>query len=157
MNLYPALVVACLGIMPALSNAFTLDAVGYDGSELSRAPYSVFVPGYGEMVLETDNETSLVVHSAYRNDSGFAGPSLSFHPGDAVKITFDGHDPGNSEIDFFGAQRTENRDGPKAELVPHDSRGEARSYAMSWSKVPEPTSSAIGLLSTVALILRRRR
>ena len=41
------LIAALVAGLPMASSAFTLDAVGYEGAELSLNPVSVFVPGYG--------------------------------------------------------------------------------------------------------------
>lgn len=164
MKFRTALAVAMVVGFPALSLAFTLDAVGYGGSELALAPYSVFVPGYGELVFEALDGTSLVVNSAYRNDSNFVGPSLSFDPAEAVKITFNGLELRNVNVDFVGLSVPEKFDMQKdhfttqSNLVTPQGDGDgAGLYSLSWSLVPEPSSAALGLLGTAALVLRRRR
>ena len=145
--------------------AFTLDAVGYEGGILEQNPFSVFVPGYGEIVFEAAPGSSLVVNSAYQNDNGFGGPSLSFDENESVKITFTGADPLNLDFDFVGQSVGETfvieKDllTPQAFLITLQGKGNgAGLYAASWDVqcVPEPSTAVIGLLSSL-LLLRRRR
>ncbi len=102
MNMKLPLLAALVAGLPMASSAFTLDAVGYEGAELSLSPLSIFVPGYGLVIFEAALGTSLVVNAAYENDSGFRGPSLSFDQNDAVKITFGGLEPLNADFNFVG-------------------------------------------------------
>lgn len=148
------------------SSAFTLDAVGYGGSELSLSPRSVFVPGYGELIFEAAVGTSLVVNSAYENDNGFGGPSLSFDQNEAVKITFNGLEPLNVDFDFVGVSAGESfvvqKDlfTPQAFLVTFQGGGDgAGLYSVSWDTqcIPEPTSALLGLVGTAVFAFRRRR
>lgn len=166
MKLTTPLVAALLAGMPAISSAFTLDAVGYGGSELSLNPQSVFVPGYGELIFEAAVGSALVVNSAYENDNGFGAPSLSFDENEAVKITFNGLDPLNVDFDFVGVSAGENfvvqKDlfTPNAFLVTLQGSGDgAGLYAISWNTeaVPEPTSAMLGLIGTAIFAFRRRR
>ena len=60
------LIAALVAGLPMASSAFTLDAVGYEGSELSLNPLSIFVPGYGIVIFEAAAGSTLVVNSAYR-------------------------------------------------------------------------------------------
>ncbi len=159
----PLIAVLAAG-MPALASAFTLDAVGYGGSELSLNPVSVLVPGYGELVFEAAVGTSIVVNSAYQNDNGFGGPSLSFDQNEAIKITFNGLQPLNVDFDFVGLSAGENfvvqKDlfTPQAFLVTLQGGGDgAGLYSVSWNTVPEPTSALLGLIGTVGFAFRRRR
>lgn len=101
-NLKLPLLAALVAGLPMAAGAFTLDAVGYEGGELSLSPLSVFVPGYGFVIFEAVPGSSLVVHSAYANDKGFRGPSLSFDQRDAVKITFSGLAPLNTDLGCVG-------------------------------------------------------
>ena len=166
MKMKTSLVAALLIGLPAISGAFTLDAVGYGGSELSLAPYSVFVPGYGELVFEAAAGSSLIVNSAYQNDNGFGGPSLSFDQNESVKITFKGSEPLNVDFDFVGVSAGESfvveKDllTPQAYLVSLKGAGDgAGLYAISWKTeaVPEPTSAMLGLLGGAFFAFRRRR
>lgn len=162
----PLLAVLVAGV-PSISSAFTLDAVGYEGSELSLNPVSVLVPGYGELTFEAAVGSSLVVNSAYRNDNGFGGPSLSFDQNEAVKITFNGVEPLNVDFDFVGVSAGENfvvqKDlfTPQSFLVTLQGGGNgAGLYAISWNTaqtVPEPTSALLGLIGTAVFAFRRRR
>ncbi|MEO5713176.1 MAG: PEP-CTERM sorting domain-containing protein [Luteolibacter sp.] len=166
MKMKTPLVAALLLGMPAISGAFTLDAVGYGGSELSLTPYSVFVPGYGELVFEAAAGSSLIVNSAYQNDNGFGGPSLSFDNGEAVKITFKGLEPLNVDFDFVGVSAGEDfvieKDlvTPQAYLLSFKGAGDgAGLYAISWNTaaVPEPASALLGLMGGAFFAFRRRR
>ncbi len=158
-----AVLTACL---PAISSGFTLDAVGYGGSELSLNPVSVFVPGYGELVFEAAVGSALVVNSAYQNDNGFGGPSLNFDQNEAIRITFNGLEPLNVDFDFVGVSAGESfvvqKDlfTPQAFLVTLQGGGDgAGLYAISWNTqaVPEPTSALLGLIGTAVFVFRRRR
>ncbi len=166
MKIKTPLVAALLIGMQAISSAFTLDAVGYEGTEISTNPLSVFVPGYGELVFEAAVGSSLVVNSAYQNDNGFGGPSMSFDQNEAVKITFKGAEPLNVDFDFVGVSAGENfvvqKDlfTPQAYLVTLQGGGDgAGLYAISWNTecVPEPTSALLGLVGGAVFAFRRRR
>lgn len=164
MKLKSLLVAALFGATLTVGSAFTLDAVGYEGGTLENNPFSIFVPGYGELVFEAVNGSSLVVNSAYQNDNGFGGPSLSFDENEIVKVTFNGDEPLNVDFDFVGQSAGESfvieKDllTPQAFLVTLRGQGDgAGLYAMSWNTVPEPSSAALGILGTAILVLRRRR
>ena len=160
------LVAALLVGMPAIAGAFTLDAVGYEGFDLAVSPGSVFVPGYGELVFEALSGSSVVVNSAYENDNGFGGPSLSFDENESVKITFKGLEPLNVDFDFVGLSAGESfvieKDllTPQAFLLTLKGGGDgAGLYAVSWNTeaVPEPTSALLGLVGGAFFAFRRRR
>lgn len=160
------LIAALVAGMPAISCGFTLDAVGYGGSELSLNPVSILVPGYGELIFEAAVGSALVVNSAYQNDNGFGGPSLNFDQNDAIKITFNGLEPLNVDFDFVGVSAGENfvvqKDlfTPQAFIVTMQGGGDgAGLYAVSWNTqaIPEPTSALMGLIGTAVFAFRRRR
>lgn len=164
MNL-PLVAVLVAGL-PMASSAFTLDTVGYEGAELSLSPLSIFVPGYGFVIFEAAPGSTLVVNSAYENDNGFGGPSLSFDQNETVKITFGGLEPLNTDFDFVGLSVGESfvvqKDlfTPQAFLVTLQGGGDgAGLYAVSWNAecVPEPTSAMLGLIGTAVFAFRRRR
>jgi hypothetical protein len=102
MNMKSPLLAAIVAGLPMASGAFTLDAVGYEGAGLSLSPSSIFVPGYGIVIFEATPGSALVIDSAYENDHGFRGPTLSFDQKDAVRITFGGQEPLNPGFDFVG-------------------------------------------------------
>lgn len=160
------LLAALVAGLPMASSAFTLDAVGYEGAELSLSPLSIFVPGYGFVIFEAVPGSTLVVNSAYENDNGFGGPSLSFDQNDAVKITFGGLEPLNTDFDFVGLSTGEIFDvqedlfTPQTFLVALRGGGDgAGLYAVSWETecIPEPTSAMLGLIGTAVFAFRRRR
>jgi hypothetical protein len=166
MKMTNPLLVALAASIPAISSGFTLDAVGYGGSELSLNPVSVFVPGYGELIFEAAVGSALVVNSAYQNDNGFGGPSLNFDQNEAIKITFNGLEPLNVDFDFVGvsagASFVVQKDlfTPQAFLVTLQGGGDgAGLYAISWNAqaIPEPTSALLGLIGTAVFVFRRRR
>ena len=161
----PLLAVIVAGI-PALSSAFTLDISGYTGSaELSLDPVSVQVAGYGELIFEAVGNSALVVNSAYENDNGFGGPSLSFDQNESVKITFNGLEPLDVDFDFVGVSAGESFVVQKDLLNPTftvtlNGKGNgAGLYAISWNTecIPEPSSAILGLMGTAVLAFRRRR
>ena len=166
----PLLIAALVVGMPMASSAFTLDAVGYEGGELSLNPVSVFVPGYGVLIFEAAVGTTLVVNSAFANDNGFGGPSLNFDQNEAVKITFNGAQPLNVDFDFVGVSAGESFEvqnltqsdlfTPQAFLVTLKGKGDgAGLYAISWNTqcIPEPSSALLGLIGTAVFAFRRRR
>jgi hypothetical protein len=164
MKITTPLIAVLSAMAMSIGSAFTLDAVGYTGGALSQNPYSVFIPGYGELVFEAGPGFSIVVNSAYQNDNGFGGPSLSFDPNESVKITFVGADPLNVDFDFVGQSAGESfvieKDPftPQAFQVKLQDHGDgAGLHAISWISIPEPASAALGLLGSMALVLRRRR
>ncbi|RYG96814.1 MAG: hypothetical protein EON58_11195 [Alphaproteobacteria bacterium] len=166
MKMKTALVAAFVAGMPMVSSAFTLDAAGYSGAEVSLNPVSVFVPGYGELIFEAAPGSTLVVNSAYENDNGFGGPSLNFDQNESVKITFNGLEPLNVDFDFVGLSAGENfivqKDlfTPQAYLITFQGAGDgAGLYAISWNTqcVPEPTSAMLGFFGAAVFAFRRRR
>ena len=158
------LIAAGIAAATATAGAFTLDAVGYGGSELSANPETVNVDGYGDLVFESVSGSTLVVNSAYQNDNGFGGPSLNFKSGDVVRITFTGLDPLNVDFDFVGLSAGESFTiepdtfTPQAFLLTFNGTDEgAGLYAVSWNVVPEPSSALLGVLGASLLVFRRRR
>jgi MYXO-CTERM domain-containing protein len=166
MKMKAPLVAALMLGLPAMSNAFTLDAVGYEGSELSLDPVTVFVPGYGDLVFEAASGSTLVVNSDYENDNGFGAPALSFDSNESVKITFKGADPMNVDFDFVGLSADETflveKDAttPQTYFLTLKGCGDgAGLYSISWcaQSVPEPSSAMLGLIGAGYFALRRRR
>jgi len=150
----------------AVSNAFTLDFVGYEGTTLPANPLVIFVPGYGDVRFDAGNGSTLVVDSAYQNDNGSAAPSLSFNERDALKVTFLGAQPLNVDFDFVGVSAGENFTVQpdlfvaQSYLINLQGSGDgAGLHAISWKQqaVPEPSSALLGLIGSAALLLRRRR
>lgn len=151
----------------AVSNAFTLDFVGYEGTTLPPNPLVIFVPGYGDVRFDAANGSTLVVDSAYQNDNGSAAPSLSFTERDALKVTFLGAQPLKVDFDFVGVSAGETFTvqpslfEAQSYLINLQGSGDgAGLYAISWQQqqtVPEPSSALLGLIGSAALVLRRRR
>lgn len=169
MKINVPLIAALAFAIPAISDGFTLDAAGYvglGGTDLTLNPVSVFVPGYGELVFEAAIGSSIIVNSAYQNDNGFGGPSLSFDQNEAIRITFKGLQPLNVDFDFVGVSAGENfvvqKDlfTPQAFLVTLQGGGDgAGLYAISWTTqaVPEPSAALLGMMGTAIFAFRRRR
>lgn len=145
MSCFP--VVALLGALMSIAHGFSLEAAGYEGGALAKEPYSVWVPGYGEVVFETEIGAALVVDPAYGNGHGFGGSALSFEPDDLVRIDFS--DPSG---DGTAAAATIP---PVQDLEVMGSGSGPR--ASVWNAVPEPATAGLGLVGMVALLLGRRR
>jgi len=159
-----ALAIASLCGLTAVSSAFTLDFVGYDGTTLPPNPLVINVPGYGDVRFDAGTGSSLVVNSAYQNDNGSAAPSLSFDQGDALQVTFLGKQPLHVDFDFVGVSPGESFNvqpdlfKSQTYLLNLQGAGDgAGLYAISWTQVPEPSSALLGVLGTSILVLRRRR
>lgn len=164
MKMKTTLIAALFAAAVSVGNAFTLDAAGYQGNTLTQTPVSINIPGYGELVFEALPGSALVVNSAYQNDNGFGGPSLSFDEDESIRVTFVGPEPLNVDFDFVGQSAGESfsieKDlfTPQAFLVTLKGGGDgAGLYAVSWNAVPEPTSALLSLIGGAMFVLRRRR
>jgi len=117
-----------LGAGCAVSDAFTLDFVGYEGGALPPVPATMTVPGYGEVLLRAVDDTGLVVCSAWSNDPFSDRKKITFQEKDAVQVKLkeSGRDPGKS-----------------AEEEP--------------TSVPEPAAMFLGLIGGILLLICRRR
>ncbi len=142
-----------------LSSAFTLDAVGYNGSELAKTPASIFLPGYGELIFEAAEDNILVVSSGYQNDNNSADPELNFDEKDAIKITANGREPLNIDLDFVPPSVAGVSKPQALEVILKASSEGAglKSIKPTSANIPEPTSIALGLLALSGLIIRRSR
>jgi hypothetical protein len=166
MKIKTSLIAALLLGIPTISGAFTLDAIGYEGGELSDNPVSIFVPGYGELIFQAAIGSVLVVNSAYQNDNGFGGPSLNFDENESIKITFNGLEPLKAQAVFVGVSAGEDfiveKDlfTPQAFNITFRGSGDgAGLYAIGWTveAIPEPTSALLGLIGITVFAFRRRR
>ncbi len=151
MNLSCLPVVALFGGLISMGDAFTLDAAGYEGGALARDPFSVLIPGYGEVVFETETGAPLVVDPAYANGIRFGGSPLIFEPDDLVKVGFpppsgDGMPPAAAGFPPQYAQSVFQGGDDASGL-----------QANVWNAIPEPASAGLGLVGVVALLLGRRR
>jgi hypothetical protein len=152
------------------SQAFTLDAVGYEGGELAPAPWSVSVPGYGELIFETAADSPLVISSSYENPQDGSVPIIRFDQNDAIQITFNGARVLDVEVYFTNLSRNEKferTNPPQSDLfvpqafnitLPGDGDG-ADLYAITWNSlsIPEPSSTILGMMGVAGLMFRRRR
>jgi hypothetical protein len=126
-NRFP-LLAFLLGAACAVSDAFTLDFVGYEGGALPPVPAAMTVPGYGEVLLHAMDDTGLVVCSAWSNDPFSDRKIITFQEKDAVQVKLkeNGRDAGKS-----------------AEEEP--------------KSVPEPAAMFLGLIGGILLLICRRR
>jgi hypothetical protein len=160
-----AFAIACFCGSMAVSNAFTLDFIGYEGTTLPDSPLVINVPGYGDVSFAAAPGTIAQVDSAFQNDDGSAAPSLSMDQGEAIVVTFLGNQPLNVNFDFVGVGSGEyfivqedalNNQSFLVSLNGVKADG-AGIYGISWSQVPEPSSAMLGALGTALLVIRRRR
>jgi hypothetical protein len=163
MKMKTPLLAVLFGIPLSVGNAFTLDAVGYCGGTLEPMPFSVFVPCYGEVVLETGSDAALVVSSAFEEKDGFGGETLGFDKSDAVRIIFDDQPAAAPDEDRgatrAGASFTIGKSRLLQQAFPgsHAKLGAGAALpSKSWNAVPEPASVALGFMGCL-LLLRRRR
>lgn len=145
-------------------SAFTLDFVGLLGTSLPPNPLTIPIPGYGDVVFEAGNNSTLVVNDAYENDNGFGAPSLSFDQNEAARVTFLGPQPLNVDFDFVGVSVGESFTvqsdlfTEKSFLVNLQGSGDgAGIYQISWNAVPEPSALLLGALGAAMLVIRRQR
>lgn len=156
--------------LSAMCGAFTLDAVGYEGGELSPNPYSVLVPGYGELIFETAVGTPVVISSGYGNTSETELPVVRFDEEDAIRITFNGLAITNVNFYFAGLSFNEGFEvrnltksdlfTPQAFLITLKGSGDgADLHAITWNtqSVPEPSSALLGMMGAAGMMLRRKR
>lgn len=148
----------------ATGSAFTLDFVGLLGTSLPPNPLTITILGYGPVTFEAANGSTLVINEAYKNDNGFGAPSLSFDQNEAVKVTFKGLQPLSVDFDFVGVSSGEGFTvqpdlfTDQSYIVNLQGSGDgAGIYQVSWTAVPEPTSSLLGAMGCALLVLRRRR
>ncbi len=158
------LVAAILCGLTAVSSAFTLDFVGYEGQSLPPNPLTISVPGYGDVQFEALGGSTLVVNSAHQNDNLSGAPSLNFDMGEAVRVTFLGLEPIDVDFDYVGVNAgeyflaQEDIFTPQSFILTLNGSGNgAGLYAVSWNQVPEPSTALLGVLAGGAFLLRRRR
>jgi hypothetical protein len=132
-------ILASFGAWASPGHAFTVDAIGYEGGEWARDPISMWVHGYGQVVLE--DAAAVVIESAYSSCGDFHAAPLHFDKGEAVRISLDGAGGGGGPAGFPQMARTEGDD-----VEPS-----------VWSAIPEPASAALGLIGMLALLLGRFR
>jgi PEP-CTERM motif len=166
------LATAAFAVVTSISSqAFTLDAVGYEGGELSPAPWSVSVPGYGELIFETAAGSPLVISSGYENPQDGLMPLIRFDGNDAIRVTFNGARVFN--VEFYFASLSGNDGVEVADLTQSDLsipqtfritlRGTSDSvadlYAITWNSqsVPEPSTTLLGMVGVAGLVFRRCR
>lgn len=123
-----------------MCDAFSLDAVGYEGGDLTPCPLTMMVPGYGEVVLESDQGLMMVLNPAYSSGGCCVAAPLKFDQADCVKVSFH---------EGAGGMPVQ---GPLADasVTPASSPG-------AWSEIPEPASAGLGLIGLILLFLARRR
>lgn len=140
------------------------------GTISGGSPQVVTVPGYGDVRFEVAPASSDVVQlgSSYSNDGGTTfQQSLEVDASEVVVVTFLGDEALNVDFDIIGISSGENtapvktgsqeyqyNPGSGGPSSPGDGAGIA---AISWTAVPEPSSSLLVLVGAGSLLLRRRR
>jgi len=117
-----------LGAACTVSDAFTLDFVGYEGGALPPVPAAMRVPGYGEVLLHAMDDAGLVVCSAWSNDPFSDRKKITFRKRDAVQVKLK-ENPTETDKAVDAA--------PKS--------------------VPEPAAMFLGLIGGILLLICRRR
>lgn len=167
-----------------MAGAFTIDfntlqvsdgvtTSGFTMSDVSAGnPQLVNVPGYGNVRFEVGPATSdvLTVGSTYSNDGGTTfQQSLEIGADEKVIVTFLGVEALDVDFDIIGIGSGENSAPVKSfstfneyEYFPGDAgpgtSGDGTGIAaISWTTVPEPSSSLLVLVGAGSLMLRRRR
>jgi hypothetical protein len=166
----PLILAAFVAGLSMAASAFTLDAVGYEGGELSLNPAAVSVPGYGMLIFESALGMPLVVNSGYENADGVGDPLLKFDPNDSVKITFDGTQLLNVDFYFGGLSDGESFEvqslpeaeifTPQAFLVTLKAGGDGadlHAIRSNTQSVPETSATLLGMMGIAAFAFRRRR
>ncbi len=157
MNIKIPLWAALVAGFPLVASGFTLDAVGYQGSELALNPPSIFLPGYGEVVFDSGSEDPIGVNPAYQNVSDPAGTIPVFHPSQAVRIQHVDSNALEESIDF--EMRTDPISARLATVDDgvHLNAAGIHLSALETESIPEAASAVLGLLGMMILIFLRSR
>ncbi|BDS06344.1 hypothetical protein NT6N_13840 [Oceaniferula spumae] len=152
------------------TTAFTISNVE------AGSPQTVTVPGYGDVTFQVGpaSDDVLVVGSTYRNDSDTIQQSLELGPpefvddsSEVVIVTFLGLEALSVDFDIIGVGSGENPNPVRTAFNEYqydpNSNGSGTSgdgagiAAISWTTVPEPSSSLLVMIGAGTLLLRRRR
>ncbi len=146
--------------LSSIGSAFTLDFSSLNVGDSTTL--SVNVPGYGSVSF-----SSLVGNQSIRTFNPGATKALSFVPGDQVRVTFNGlaPDPATLSTQFIGVTGSEvftRNPGINANTFDMSLAGAATDnsaglQSITFDAVPEPSTSLLGAMGGVLLVLRRRR
>lgn len=147
-------------------NAFTLDFTSYVGQTITPgSPLVVFVPGYGNVRFSSSASTLSVDNTLFPT-----GATISIEPTESLLVTFLGEPPYFFVPDdlgdvSFGFNALNTSDGLAISLIAPDSvlisMGSGGNGAglreVTFSAIPEPSTTMLGTIGMLAIALRRRR
>lgn len=155
--LLPAFAALCLQ-----AQAFTLDFTAYNGTNItSGSPLTIFVPGYGNVVFSTIGSQVLSINASYA-----PGISIAIEPTEVLLVNFAGpYAPDNIDEVSFGFNGLSGIDGlslvslnPTTVQMTMGSGGNGAGLRdVTFTAVPEPSTAVLGVIGTLAMVLRRRR
>lgn len=127
--------------------AFTLDIASNEVTEFGQGPRSIYVPGYGEVVFESNLDGVLVV------DSGYASTGEMNVPPAATSV---------SEVPVAATEDTGHVTIASRAIASESGMNDksvagVESDPQAGDSVPETASAALGLLGILLFLLRRWR
>lgn len=136
----------------------------------SNSPQTVTVPGYGDVLFQvaSGSSDSISVGSTFTNDAGTIQQSLELGSFETIVVTFLGADVLDVDFDIIGVSTGQNA-APSVDALdrnqfqyspntpaPGGTEG-AGIAAISFTAVPEPSSSLLIVIGAGSMLLRRRR
>lgn len=142
----------------AHAQAFTLDFVAFNGINLtSPATINVPVVGYGTLVFSTLPGQTITIN----NTHGAVAANLD--AGETLAVTFVGDPIDAGTFSFIGLNIGGNDDVSTTAISSNTFAINLASgdgvglQSISWSAIPEPSTTMLGALGMLAVALRRRR
>lgn len=145
-----------------IGSAFNLDFSSVTTGTTVPGTLTINVPGYGDVAINTNGASSVVV------DSNYAPKSLEFDTGESITITFLGATPTGVSISTSGMSAGEAMNltyGANANeylvqlsgaaIIPGEEG--AGLSGINFGAVPEPSAALLGALGAAMLVIRRRR
>lgn len=165
-----SLVILC-GALQA--SAFSVDFTSNLGTVLSNpdqpgsvSSMEIAVPGYGNVTIFANQNTTAVVGQSFSNDNDTI-TALEFDDGDTVTVRFDGPTALNVDFDYVGVSFGDDFDlvgigAPPLntlfvlEFETDVAGGTGGLRSISFDAVPEPSSALLSGLAVLTLLRRRR-